>query len=90
MRQLLDAPARLVDDGRIHFGTFDRPLADVNLLDARPWRVPLPRPLRARWEGGEKRLHGPFGYSHHPFRRKRWGSACVGPAEGTTMRETRV
>jgi hypothetical protein len=47
MRQLLDAPARLVDDGRIHFGTFDRPIADVNLIDARPWRVPLPRPLRA-------------------------------------------
>ena len=47
MRQLLDAPARLVDDGRIRFGTFDRPIPDVNLLDARPWPVPLPRPLRA-------------------------------------------
>jgi hypothetical protein len=48
MRQLLDAPERLVDDdGRIRFGTFDRPIADVNLIDAKPWALPLPRALRA-------------------------------------------
>jgi hypothetical protein len=47
MRALLDAPARLVDGGRIRFGTFDRPIPDVNLIDAQPWSVPLPRPLRA-------------------------------------------
>lgn len=47
MRALLDTPPRLVHDGRICFGTFDRPIADVNLIDARPWSVPLPRALRA-------------------------------------------
>lgn len=47
MRALLDAPTRLVEDGRIRFGTCDRPIADVNLIDAQPWRVPLPRSLRA-------------------------------------------
>jgi Protein of unknown function (DUF2804) len=47
MRELLDAPTRLVDGGRIHFGTCDRPIADVNLIDAQPWSLPLPRPLRA-------------------------------------------
>jgi hypothetical protein len=47
MRQLLDAPARLVEAGRIHFGTCDRPIPDVNLIDAQPFAIPLPRPLRA-------------------------------------------
>jgi len=47
MRQLLETPARLVETGRIHFGTCDRPIADVNLIDAQPFSVPLPRPLRA-------------------------------------------
>lgn len=47
MRQLLDAPARLVESGRIRFGTTDRPIPDVNLLDAQPFAVPLPRALRA-------------------------------------------
>ena len=47
MRQLIDTPARLVDGGRIRFGTCDRPIADVNLVDAQPFSLPLPRPLRA-------------------------------------------
>lgn len=47
MRALLDTPPRLVDAGRIRFGTFDRPIADTNLIDAQPWSMPLPRPLRA-------------------------------------------
>jgi hypothetical protein len=47
MRELLDTPTRLVEAGRIRFGTFDRPIADVNLIDAQPWSVPVPRSLRA-------------------------------------------
>lgn len=48
MREVLDTPAHLVDDdGRIRFGTFDRPIADVDLIDAQPWSLPVPRLLRA-------------------------------------------
>lgn len=48
MRTLEDPPARLVDDrGRVRFGTFSGPIADTNLIDARPWALALPRPLRA-------------------------------------------
>lgn len=47
MRQLMEAPARVVEGGRIRFGTCDRPIGDVNLIDAQPWSVPVPRPLRA-------------------------------------------
>lgn len=47
MRALLDPPARLVEHGRVAFGTFSGPIADVNLIDARPWSLPTPRALRA-------------------------------------------
>ena len=39
---------RLVNaDHSVRFGLFDRPIERINLLDARPWGLPLPRPLRA-------------------------------------------
>ncbi len=42
------APARLVDDqGRIRFGSFSGPIADTNLIDAKPWSLAVPRALRA-------------------------------------------
>jgi len=36
----------LVDEGRVRFGTFTGPIADINLLDAQPWVVPVPRAVR--------------------------------------------
>jgi hypothetical protein len=47
MRELLEPPAALVQDGRIRFGTYAAPIADNNLIDARPWALPVPRALRA-------------------------------------------
>ncbi|MFV8754897.1 DUF2804 domain-containing protein [Nannocystaceae bacterium ST9] len=48
MRTIQLAPSRLVDDqGKIHFGTFAGPIADTNLIDAKPWSLNVPRPLRA-------------------------------------------
>jgi hypothetical protein len=47
MREILEAPTSLVDGDRVRFGTFAGPIADVNLIDARPWALPIPRPLRA-------------------------------------------
>jgi hypothetical protein len=44
---MLSPPAALVDAGRVQFGTFSGAIADVNLIDAQPYAVPLPRPLRA-------------------------------------------
>jgi hypothetical protein len=47
MRELLEPPTCLVEHGRVRFGTFKGPIPDVNLIDARPWSLPVPRPLRA-------------------------------------------
>lgn len=51
MREILDTPAALVElvEGRrrVAFGTYAAPLADTNLIDAQPFALPLPRPLRA-------------------------------------------
>lgn len=47
MRELEDSPTQLVHGGRVRFGTFAGPIADVNLIDAQPFTIPLPRPLRA-------------------------------------------
>jgi len=47
VRVLRDAPGALVAAGRVQFGTFSEPIADVNLIDARPFRVPVPRALRS-------------------------------------------
>lgn len=48
MRTLQPPPTQLVDDdGRIRFGTFSGPIADTNLIDAKPWALPMPRALRA-------------------------------------------
>ncbi|HVI03601.1 MAG TPA: DUF2804 domain-containing protein [Enhygromyxa sp.] len=47
MRTILEPPQSLVDGGRVRFGTFAGAIADVNLIDARPWSLPIPRPLRA-------------------------------------------
>ncbi len=55
MRRFESPPQRLVEAGRVRFGTFDGPIADVNALDAEiRAAVPIPRPLRSwrlkRWE----------------------------------------
>lgn len=42
-----EPPRALVTAGRVRFGTFSGPVEDVNLVDAAPWRVPIPRRLRA-------------------------------------------
>lgn len=47
MRTLLEPPPQLVTDGRVAFGCFSAPLADANLIDARPYAWPIPKPLRA-------------------------------------------
>ena len=47
MRTILEPPQSLVDGDRVRFGTFSGAIADVNLLDARPWSLPIPRALRA-------------------------------------------
>lgn len=48
MRTLEPPPPKLVDDrGQVRFGTFSGPIADVNLIDAQPFALPLPRRLRA-------------------------------------------
>ncbi|KIG14574.1 hypothetical protein DB30_06629 [Enhygromyxa salina] len=47
MREILPAPAALVEHGKVAFGTYTAPLADTNLIDAQPFAVALPRPLRA-------------------------------------------
>lgn len=47
MRTILEPPQKLVDGDRVRFGTFSGAIADVNLLDARPWSLPIPRSLRA-------------------------------------------
>jgi hypothetical protein len=36
-----------VEAGEVRYGTFSGPIADVNLIDACPWPLPVPRPLRA-------------------------------------------
>lgn len=46
MRVLLEPPKALVQNGRVRFGTFSGPIADVNLIDADPWRLPVPRIAR--------------------------------------------
>jgi hypothetical protein len=46
MRTIQPPPSSLVDAGRVRFGTFSGPIADVNLIDAQPWMLPVPRPLR--------------------------------------------
>ncbi len=46
-RSIEDPPASLVERGRVRFGTFSGPIPDVNLIDAKPWSLPVPRPLRA-------------------------------------------
>ncbi len=45
LRPLLPAPPSLVNDGWFNFGTYDRPIKDLNALDAAIPR-PLPFPLR--------------------------------------------
>ncbi|PRP97581.1 hypothetical protein ENSA5_32740 [Enhygromyxa salina] len=47
MREILEPPTSLVQDGRALFGTYAGPIADVNLIDAQPFALPLPRALRA-------------------------------------------
>lgn len=48
VRTIQPPPANLVDaQGRIRFGTYSGAIADVDLIDARPWSLPIPRPLRA-------------------------------------------
>ncbi len=47
MRQILDTPASLVQDGLLRFGTYAAAISDVDLIEARPWSVPVPRALRA-------------------------------------------
>jgi len=47
MREILEPPESLVEGGRVRFGTFAAAIEDVNLIDARPWALPVPRPLRA-------------------------------------------
>lgn len=46
-REILSTPASLVENGKIHFGTFNAPLRNVNPLDAaRVFGFPLPRFLK--------------------------------------------
>jgi hypothetical protein len=47
MRRIQPPPPTLVDAGRVRFGTYDAAIPDVNLIDARPWTLPVPRLLRA-------------------------------------------
>lgn len=48
MRTIEPPPPALVDErGHVRFGTFSGPIADVNLIDAQPYALPLPRSLRA-------------------------------------------
>jgi hypothetical protein len=47
MRVTLEPPHALVEGDRVRFGTFSGPIANVNLIDARPWSLWLPRALRA-------------------------------------------
>lgn len=48
MRTIEPPPANLVDEhGRIRFGTYSGAIADVDLIDAQPWALPVPRALRA-------------------------------------------
>lgn len=45
-RSLQPPPARIVEGGATQFGTFDAPIPAVNLIDAQPFALPLPRGLR--------------------------------------------
>lgn len=47
MREILEPPAVLVREGRIRFGTYAGAIAELNLIDAQPYALPLPRLLRA-------------------------------------------
>ncbi|NVB39058.1 DUF2804 domain-containing protein [Pseudenhygromyxa sp. WMMC2535] len=48
VRQFETPPPTLVDQaGRVRFGTFSGPIPALNLLDAKPWPLPMPRALRA-------------------------------------------
>jgi hypothetical protein len=47
MRTLIEPPAALVEGGQVRFGSYSGPIPDTNLIDAQPWALPLPRPLRA-------------------------------------------
>jgi len=47
MRTLIAPPESLVEAGRIRFGSYSGPIADTNLIDAQPWALPMPRPIRA-------------------------------------------
>lgn len=44
---MFEPPGELVRGGRVRFGTFSGPIPDVNLIDAQPWAVPVPRAVRA-------------------------------------------
>jgi len=46
MREALPPPPRLVEHGRMQFGTYAGPIAATNLIDAQPWAVPAPRLVR--------------------------------------------
>lgn len=46
MREVCEDAERLVDSEEVRFGLFDRAIGEINLLDARPWRLPVPRPLK--------------------------------------------
>lgn len=47
-RPIEPTPPRLVEDGRLHFGTFDRPFEQTNAIDADILPgVPVPRALRS-------------------------------------------
>lgn len=46
-RKLQIAPRNLYDDGKFHFGSFDGPIRNPNLIDAKdPYKLPLPRFLK--------------------------------------------
>src|SRR5690554_6609041 len=46
MRELEEPPQTLVEAGRLRFGSYSGPIADTNLIDAQPWALPMPRPIR--------------------------------------------
>jgi hypothetical protein len=43
---VFEPPGTLVRGGRVRFGTFSGPIPDVNLIDAQPWTLPVPRAIR--------------------------------------------
>lgn len=46
MREVRQDSERLVDEGKVSFGLFDKAIGEINLLDAQPWSWSAPRFLR--------------------------------------------